>query len=383
MGFHGRVIAGALALCFVGMGPASAQLLDLGTLGGTTSQAFGVRADGALVVGSSLNASSQTQAFVYSVNAGFTGGTMTALNFLAGGTAAEARAVNSGGLVVGYSRDAGSVEQAVTWTGTNVALITNNLGGSGARAFGVSASGDVVGWARQATGGVQRAFVSVGGGAMSALNLSGINGNHDPSVGHNARALGISPNGRFVVGEYEVDNGSGGIEVRGFVYDQTVPTNSYEFSNGGVGSSRGTNNTQAVGQIVNAGETLAGFSTHATTSADFFPALAGSPGSANAINAAGFSVGMANVSGLGQRATLWDQASVAANVSDLNDFHSSGSTTLLEANGISDNNIVIGSGLFSGLNRAFLIAVPEPGSAALVLLALPALGMLRRRKHQA
>jgi probable HAF family extracellular repeat protein len=161
---------------------------------------------------------------------------MTALDFLSGGTAAEARAINAAGLIVGYSRDSSAVDQAVTWSGSTPTQLSNALGGSGACAMGVSSAGVIVGWARQ-TGGVQRAFVAISG-TMSALNLSSINSQHDPSFGHNARALGISPDGRYVVGEYDVDTGAGSVEVRGFVFDRTTPAISYEFSNGGVGSAQ-------------------------------------------------------------------------------------------------------------------------------------------------
>ena len=142
---------------------AHADLIDLGTLGGTTSQAWAIQSNGRVVVGVSDNGSAQ-QAFVYQVNAGFTGGTITALGFLVGGNAAEARAINASGLIVGYSRDSGAIDQAVTWTGTSPTLITNTLLGSGARALGVSTGGIVVGWANKEIPGigvVQRAFVSV------------------------------------------------------------------------------------------------------------------------------------------------------------------------------------------------------------------------------
>jgi probable HAF family extracellular repeat protein len=368
------------AFAIAGMGGAAhAGLLDLGTLGGATSQANGINPAGNTVVGASLNASAQTQAFAWTANATLTGGAMTALSFLTGGTAAEARAINSAGLVVGYSRDSAAVDQAVTWSGTTPTQLNNTLGGSGARAMGVSTAGVIVGWAR-ASSGVQRAFVAVGG-TMSALNLSAINPQHDPSIGHNARALGVSPDGRYVVGEYEVDNGAGVVETRGFVLDRAAPASSYEFSSGGVGSARASNNTNGVGTITNPPDPLSAFSRHSTGSSDFLPSLAGGTGVANAINALGGIVGSETIAGLGQRAILWSAPSVGASVVNLDLTHGT-VNTLVEGTAIPDvANVYAGNGLFGGQQRAFLLVVPEPGAASLALLCLPGilLGVRRRR----
>jgi probable HAF family extracellular repeat protein len=348
---------------------AHAQLIDLGTLGGTTSNAWGIRPDGTMVVGSSLNATSQTQAFSW------TGGVMTGLGFLSGGTAAEARAISSVGLIAGYSRDGVGTEQAVTWVGTTPTAITNTIGGSGARAFGVSTSGDVVGWAREAAG-TQRAFVSAGG-LMTAIDLTILGTPHDPARGHNARALGISPSGRYVVGEYDIDNGAGGTEVHAFVYDRTVPSNSYEFSSGGVGSARATNGVSVVGTITNPPDALAAFGGVAGGT-DFLPQLAGATGVASAINASGRVGGSQTVLGLGQRATFWSNASIGATVTDLNSLQGT-ANILTEITGLPDvANIYSGNGTFGAQTHGFLFTIPEPGTLALVTIG--GIALLARRR---
>jgi probable HAF family extracellular repeat protein len=353
-----------------------ATLLDLGTLGGTTSNAWAVKSDGTVVVGSSLNATAQTQAFLWTANPTFTSGTMSPLNFLSGGTAAEARAINTVGLVAGYSRDGLAVEQAVTWSGVTPTAISNTLGGSGARAFGVSTSGDVVGWARNGSG-VQVAFVAVGG-VMTALDLTVIGTLHDPTLGHNERALGISPDGRYVVGEYDVDDGFGTTYVHAFVYDRTVPANSYEFSSGGVGSARATNGTSVVGTITNPPNALAAFGGVAGGT-DFLPQLAGATGIANGINASGVIGGSQTVSGLGQRAVIWDSPSLGATVTDLNDLHAT-ANTLTEATSVADLlGIYTGNGTFSGQTHGFLMVIPEPGTLA--LCAIGGVGILAKRRR--
>jgi probable HAF family extracellular repeat protein len=353
-----------------------ATLLDLGTLGGTTSNAWAVKSDGAVVVGSSLNATAQTQAFLWTANSTFTSGTMNALNFLAGGTAAEARAINTVGLVAGYSRDGSAVEQAVTWSGVTPTAISNTLGGSGARAFGVSTSGDVVGWARNGSG-VQVAFVAVGG-VMTALDLTVLGTLHDPvGFSHNARALAISPDGRYVVGEYDVDNGFGTPEVHAFVYDRTVPANSYEFSSGGVGSARATNGTSVVGTITNPPDALAAFG-GVGGGTGFLPQLAGATGVASAINLTGVVGGTQFVTGLGQRAVFWDSPSLGANVTDLNDLHSTGNI-LTDTTAIANVlNVYAGNGTFGGQTHGFLLVVPEPGTLALLLVG--GMGIVAKRR---
>ena len=311
-------------------------------------------------------------------NASFTAGTMTALDFLTGGTAAEARAISPTGLIVGFSRDISSVEQAVTWTGTSATLVANTLGGSGARAFGVSTGGDVAGWARNGSG-VQRAFVAVGG-AMAALDLTVINPSHDPTLNHNAKALGISPNGRYVVGEYDVDNGLGGTEVRGFVYDRTTPASSYEFSGGGVGSARASNDTHAVGTITNGADALAGFSSHVSASGDFFPQVAGGVGISNAINASGAAAGREDL-GAGNRAVAWDSASTLATATNLDALHGT-ANVLNEATGIADIPglaVYSGNGTFSGQTHGFFFLIPEPSTLALGGLGSLVLLWKRRR----
>ncbi len=367
-----------LMLALVSSNTAWAQLIDLGTLGGTASQAWGIIPDGTQVVGSSLNAVGQTQAFSWA------GGTMTGLNFLAGGRAAEARAINRSGLIAGFCRDANSTDQAVTWTGTTPTILANTLGGTDARAFGLSTSGDVVGWARNASG-VQQAFVSVGG-VMSGINLVGLPGispSYDPNLGHNARALGISPTGRYVVGEYDVDNGFGTPEVHGFVYDRLTPANSYEFSAGGVGSARATNGVYVVGTITSPPDALAAFG-GVTGGTAFYPQLAGGTGVANAINASGVAGGNQFVAGFGQRAVTWSESSVAATVRDLNDLHTTGNT-LTDTTGVASTfGIFSGNGIFGGETHGFLLVaavVPEPGTLALCALGgLGSLALLWRRR---
>ena len=168
---------------------------DISTLGGTSSSARGVSADGKVIVGSSyLLGASNNIAFKY------TNGTMTSLGTLGeGGTLSIAFGVSSSGaVIVGYSRPTGSnVNTAFIYTnGTMTDLGVSALGGIGTRssmAYGVSADGSViVGDYIAATGGSNRAFKWQNGVLTNLGNLgyAGI-----------TVAYGVSADGSVIVGK--------------------------------------------------------------------------------------------------------------------------------------------------------------------------------------
>ena len=83
---------------------------DLGTLGGTMAQAYAINCSGTIVGSSTLAGEVQTDAFVY---ANFT---MSDLGGL-GGSSTQANAINDVGLIVGSSRTPGDADtHAVIWT---------------------------------------------------------------------------------------------------------------------------------------------------------------------------------------------------------------------------------------------------------------------------
>ena len=122
---------------------------DLGTLGGDESWAYGVSADGSVVVGWARNAAGRSRAF---------------------------RWTEAGGM-----QDLGT------------------LGGNSSWALGVSADGSVVvGWAYNAAG-YQRAFRWTAAGGMEDLNITYAHLLTDGSELWTANA--ISPDGRYIVGK--------------------------------------------------------------------------------------------------------------------------------------------------------------------------------------
>lgn len=167
---------------------ASLSFTPLGDLpGGTTnSAAYGVSADGTVVVGASFTATGIT-AFTWTQ-----GGGMVALPVLAGGTGAIAYAVSGNGAVaVGFS-DSASGQQACVWSNGQVAGLGDLAGGAFASlARDVSDDGLViVGYGTSASG---REAFRWSGGTMTGLgDLAG--------GSYQSEANAVTPDGTRVTG---------------------------------------------------------------------------------------------------------------------------------------------------------------------------------------
>jgi probable HAF family extracellular repeat protein len=127
---------------------AAGGMQDLGTLGGSWSTAYGVSADGSVVVGRAANAAGQWRAFRWTAAGG-----MQDLGTL-GGDWSEAHGVSAdGSVVVGWTGNAGRQWRAFRWTAARGMQDLGTLGGNWSEAHGVSADGSVVvGWAANAAG---------------------------------------------------------------------------------------------------------------------------------------------------------------------------------------------------------------------------------------
>ena len=123
------------------------SLTDLGTLtGGSYSYAYGLSADGNVVVGES-DSTNGTRAFRWTNNV------MTDLGTLTGGSYSYANAVSAdGSVVVGYSGSTNG-SRAFRWTNNIMTDLGTLTGGNYSEAYGVSADGNVVvGYADNANG---------------------------------------------------------------------------------------------------------------------------------------------------------------------------------------------------------------------------------------
>jgi probable HAF family extracellular repeat protein len=113
------------------------ELMDLGTLGGTTAIAYDINTSGQVVGGSTTSGDAATHAFLYSQ------GTMTDLGTL-GGANSTAFGINDSGQTVGYSNTSAAANHATLWTGTT-ATDLGTAGTTESYAYGINNGGQVVG----------------------------------------------------------------------------------------------------------------------------------------------------------------------------------------------------------------------------------------------
>jgi len=362
-------LRGAACTLALALGTAHAQVLDLGTLGGARSDAFAIRRDGLVVVGSSLTASGLTQAFTWSA------GTMSGLDFLTGGLTAEARGINLSGVIVGYSQDTLGQERAVLWSGLSP-LDLGTLGGNNARAFAISDTGTVVGWAENALG--QRQAFVYQSGALSALGL-------DTSLFQleGSEAYGISANGRFVVGKALSASVLG--ETHAFVYDTVLGT-TLDIVPSGNSIAWAATNTGVVGQFASGSDTFGFHYALGSGTSTQPPSLAGGAQLALGLSGNGLFVGTETYLGPGGVGTVqhaW--YGTATQATDLN-ARFGPAQTLLTATGIShDSKFVVGSGQFGSETHAYITSIAPEGDGLPLLAAglLPLFAPLTRRRRVA
>jgi probable HAF family extracellular repeat protein len=166
---------------------ASGGMQDLGTLGGTLSAAYGVSADGSVVVGGAQNAAGQWRAFRWTASGG-----MQDLGTL-GGSYSVAYAVSANGaVVVGEAYNVAEQLRAFRWTASGGMQDLGTLGGNRSEAWGVSPDGAVVvGWAFNAAGRFRAFRWTASGGMQDLGTLPG---------GYSSLAYGVSADGSVVVG---------------------------------------------------------------------------------------------------------------------------------------------------------------------------------------
>lgn len=340
-------------------------------------------------------------------------GVMGMLNM--GYTESFANALNDAGIVVGTSRKykigapVWAGYRAVRWDASGVATELGNLGTDSSgwadcAAFSISNSGIAVGYAEKYDGPFQikRGLRAVRWDAngTAAIELA--------NLGDSAAAYAVNDAGDVVgsANKMESGKGKGKRAVRWSLSGSILEL-------GHLGTDA-TGTTQSVAYGINANGVCIGFAQKydngidkgsravrwtADGSVDELANLGVDANSATtthawSLNRAGDVVGYADeydVSGrpLGRKAMWWPASGAAVKLDSLL-APGTGWLTLTEARGISDSNWITGIGEFDpdgtggqgAYTRAFLLQIPEPGTAVLSCLVLSLRRQVSRRRTQ-
>lgn len=346
---------------------ASYTFTALGTLGGSSSIAYGINDAGQVVGYSYLTGDASYHATLWNSAVATDLGTL-------GGSSSIASDVNSAGQVVGTSYTAGDAARyAALWNGA-APINLGSLGGVGG-ATAINDAGQIVGYSH---GGDTATFWN-GITAPVALGTLG---------GTVSLAAGINSSGQ--IAGYSTLTGP--TQLRATLWNSTTPTDlGFGALSGAAGYGNGINEG---GQVVGAVQIV----THSVTShavlwdggiVTDLGTLGGTSSAALAVNNPGQIVGWSAISGSGYRhATLWN----GTTATDLNDVLDTGTLSagwlLLDAADINDSGWIAGTAYNSVTDqmRGYLLSispVAEPATYALMLAGFGVLGVVARRRKGA
>jgi len=331
--------------------PQTYGIVDLGTLGGDLSEAYGINNAGQ-VVGWSTRADGAGHGFLYS------GGAMTDLGTLIGGSASYATGINDMGQVVGYGGinaygpQFREFTQGFIWTNGSMQPLGalycpcsfNERYGTSA-AYGINSAGQAVGDSRTVRGEVFRHAFLWQSGAMQDIG----GGPGGTSISY---AYGINDAGQVV----------GRLDDRAFLWQDGAGRQDLGTLPGHTWSAARAINSQ--GRVV--GESLAPTGTEGSAflweagAMRDLGALAGDPWSqANGINGRDQIVGRSGTRDWASSRAFLSQAGV---MRDLNGLLPAGSGWELQsASAINDAGQIVGVGMHDGRRRAFLMS---PGGSS-------------------
>ena len=354
-----------------------------------------------------------------------------------GGTSSRASSINDSGQIVGYATNSSGYKRACLFDSTGGSANTDlgTLGGSQSNAYSINNNGKIVGYAIDNYGSTYAClFNSTGGGNNKNLGtLDSVPTSPTYGGGNYGSAYCINDNG-YIVGQARKDVQSGGSilsYLHACSFDQTIPWSNYD-----LGFFVGTtslaysinNNNQIVGYDSTSGFSraclfgypngthnidlgtlgghssiaysindsdlivgLVGYSTALPPSWYYHACLFDSSGGGDNIdlgtlgglnsvayfvNSANQIVGYATDSSGQQKACLFDSTGNGNNI-DLNTLIDPSSGWILkEASCINNNGWIVGYGTYNGIDQAFLLT-PEPTTLLLFGLGV---SLLRRKK---
>lgn len=341
------------------------EVIDLGTLGGVRSEAFGLN-DRSQVVGAAQDADGRTQAFLWQ------NGTMTGLGFLPGGTSSVAQAINNQGKITGYADVSPTNRHAFLYFGGTMASL-GTLGGPNSVGRAINEQGDVTGSSRQTVDNHNHTFVWRAGQLIHITPYHNFYSCDAFGINEAGQACGITAlwatNDRWW-GYVWFDANTNGLHDAGEMI--VLGSLGVIYSVGSLSSALALNE---VGQVVGfTGITNTWWPHHAfliTSSNGQWKIPAGSPNPTNslmrdlgvlggptnnsyarAINNQAWIVGNADLPDRPNQAFLWRNGAMT----NLNDLIAGNSGWVLtNATGINEHNEIVGSGFFNGQARAYLL----------------------------
>ena len=348
------VFKSGMVLCFALTGAFSSadltyDVTDLGTLGGSSSQALGINASGQVVGVADRADGLHGAAFLYS------GGVMTDLETIPGGNWSQANGINASGEVVGIAGQAAGPLYAFLFSG-GVMTSLGALYGDYSCAFCINAAGQVAGYSTVAPGFADPFLFS--GGVMTDLGLVGADDVSGMATGINSSGQVVGSCWGKTPGTFEPFLYSGGTMTALGVLGGTYP----------YAGAYGINDS---GQIVGTAYSTDGGLSHAILYSEGgiqdLGTLGGSRSAGRAINDSGVVVGVSNLAGDTVAHGFVYCNGIAADLNDMLDAAGSG-YTIKDTAAIADNGMIAANGSNpSGQTRALLLS-PNAGVAGTVFL---------------